>query len=1761
MKYPLKPFVFSLLTALGAVLVACGGGSSSPPSIAMTTINTTVMDGLIQGAKVCVDSNNNGHCEQDEIFGITDSNGNVTLSIPTADLASASLLAIVGNGARDADTGDVTTTYTLKNPAGQLTVISPLTNMVRAKMDAEHVTLAIAENFVQTQTGLTVSVMGNYIANRAQPAYAQAAQAARLLVASTQAALNTPEAQTNCGTTGAPTQAQINLQHTNTIESNLLGQLSNLPSALDQINELCTSASSALDCNAAFSSHALSAPACPGTPQTQQTITFDGPASLQLGTGTVSLIASASSGLTVTFSSGTNAICTVVGNTLALVSEGECRLTASQLGSSSYIAASPVTRIVTVAPAPVAQTITFASPGNQLMGSSPATLSAAASSGLPVQFTSGNSSVCTINGNTLTLVSAGTCTIIASQSGSIAYTAAPSVNQSFNVAQIAQTISFSSPGNQTLGNAQAALSATATSGLTAQFGSSTPSVCTVSGTTLTLVSPGTCNIYAAQPGDRTYAAAPTQTHSFFVVGAQTISFTAPSTQTMGAMPPALSATATSSLAVQFASTTPSVCTVSGTTVTLLAAGTCSISASQPGSNIYTAAPLASQSFTVALATQAISFTAPPTQTLTVTPPALSATASSSLPVQYASGTPSVCTVSGITLNLVSAGTCTITATQAGNGAYSAATPVPQSFTVAQAAQTIGFTAPPTQTMGVAPPALAASATSGLAVQFTSSTPAVCTVSSTTLTLVSEGTCNITASQPGNSSYAAAPLVAQSFAVALAAQTITFTTPSNQTLGVTPQALSATATSGLTVQFTASTPSVCTVSGTTLSLVSPGTCIITASQSGNSIYAAAPTQPRSFFVVGAQIISFTAPSTQTMGVTSAALSATATSGLAVQFASSTPSVCTVSGTALTLLASGTCTVTASQPGSSTYAAAPAVNQSFTVVQAAQSITFASPGDQILGSTPAALFASATSGLAVQFSSSTSSVCAVNGTTLNLVSPGTCIITASQPGNSTYAAAPTQPKSFFVVGAQTISFTAPLTQTMGATPPALSATATSGLDVQFTSTTPSVCNVSGTTLTLFAAGTCTISAAQSGSSTYSAAPSVNQSFTVVPSGTQIISFASPGNQTLGTTPAALSASANSGLPVQFASASPSVCMVNGTTLTLVSAGTCSITASQPGNGSYAAAPSVTQSFSVAQAMQTISFASPGDQSLGMTPAALSATATSGLTVQYGSNTSSVCTVSGTTLTLVSAGTCSIYAAQPGNTIYAAAPTQSRSFFVVGAQTISFTALSTQTLGATPPALSATATSGLSVQFASNTPLVCTVSGNTLTLVSAGTCSVSGSQAGSSTYTAAPTVTQSFSVAQATQAISFTSPGNQTMGSSPSALYATATSGLPVQFASNTPSVCTVNGTTLTLVSAGTCTITASQTGNSTYAAATPFAQSVAVALATQTLTFASPGNQTMGTAPTALSATATSGLTVQFASSTPSVCTVSGNTLTLASAGTCTITASQPGNNSYSAATVATRSVTVVQATQTISFTQPPDQYLNVTPTALSATATSGLTVQFSTSSSAVCTVSGATLTLVSPGTCIITASQPGNSIYAAAPTQPKSFFVVGTQSITFSSPGNQILGTTPAALSASATSGLSVQFTSSTASICTVSGTTLTLVASGTCTITASQSGSSTYSAATPVSQSFTVAAGGISAANGKVLYNQVGGTASKSCASVGCHTTRPAQNVNAVLNGANKPNVIAGAISNNTGQMGSLRGVFTSSQLADIAAYLATPNL
>ena len=167
-----------------------------------------------------------------------------------------------------------------------------------------------------------------------------------------------------------------------------------------------------------------------------------------------------------------------------------------------------------------------------------------------------------------------------------------------------------------------------------------------------------------------------------------------------------------------------------------------------------------------------------------------------------------------------------------------ASPVPFSLNNIYTSQTISFTPPVAQTYSPGGTfTVAATSTSGLPVSFTSNSTNVCAVAGTTVSIVSAGTCSITASQAGNSDFDVAPDVAQSIAINVASQTITFPSISAFSWYQGSASLSANASSGLSIIYSVlSGP--CTLSGNTVTASASGSCMIAANQAGSPNYAAA-----------------------------------------------------------------------------------------------------------------------------------------------------------------------------------------------------------------------------------------------------------------------------------------------------------------------------------------------------------------------------------------------------------------------------------------------------------------------------------------------------------------------------------------------------------------------------------------------------------------------------------------------------------------------------------------------------------------------------------------------------------------------------------------------------------------------------------------------------------------------------------------------------------------------------------------------------------
>jgi len=123
-----------------------------------------------------------------------------------------------------------------------------------------------------------------------------------------------------------------------------------------------------------------------------------------------------------------------------------------------------------------------------------------------------------------------------------------------------------------------------------------------------------------------------------------------------------------------------------------------------------------------------------------------------------------------------------------------------------------------------------------------------------------------------------------------------------------------------------------------------------------------------------------------------------------------------------------------------------------------------------------------------------------------------------------------------------------------------------------------------------------------------------------------------------------------------------------------------------------------------------------------------------------------------------------------------------------------------------------------------------------------------------------------------------------------------------------------------------------------------------------------------------------------------CTVSGTALTATgnAAATCAVTATKAGDTQYTQAT-ATQTVTIAKSpSNSITLSSLGDRAWSASTFTLSPTATSGDNPALASTTTGVCTVSTLTVTMVSSGTCSLTASEDGNGNYLAATDVVRSF---------------------------------------------------------------------------------------------------------------------------------------------------------------------------
>jgi hypothetical protein len=265
-----------------------------------------------------------------------------------------------------------------------------------------------------------------------------------------------------------------------------------------------------------------------------QTINVTTPAPSSVVKGSIfTVVASASSGLSVNFAS--SGACTNSGGTytMANTASGTCTETMTQTGNSNYAAATAVTETTTIAAA-IAPAVTFTGAPTSAPYQSAFTVSATTNASTTAVITATPATVCTISGNTVTMVSGtGTCMMKASWAADDVYKAA-TATQTTKAAKIAPTATFTGAPSTAVYQSTFTVAASTNASTTAAITATPASVCTISSGTVTMASgTGTCTTTAKWAADADYLAATlTQTTTAQEL-TSTVSWTAPSPITYG----------------------------------------------------------------------------------------------------------------------------------------------------------------------------------------------------------------------------------------------------------------------------------------------------------------------------------------------------------------------------------------------------------------------------------------------------------------------------------------------------------------------------------------------------------------------------------------------------------------------------------------------------------------------------------------------------------------------------------------------------------------------------------------------------------------------------------------------------------------------------------------------------------------------------------------------------------------------------------------------------------------------------------------------------------------------------------------------------------------------------------------------------------------------------------------------------------------------------------------------------------------------------
>jgi uncharacterized protein YjdB len=1120
----------------------------------------------------------------------------------------------------------------------------------------------------------------------------------------------------------------------------------------------------------------------------------------------------------------------------------------------------------------------------------------------------------------------------------------------------------------------------------------------------------------------------------------------------------------------YTSSNTAVATIVDNMVTIVGAGSSTITATHVATPNYATATI-SDTLQVNQATPTITNFSVPAKThgdatFTLSPP----TTNSDGLITYRSSNVLIATIAENVVTIVGTGTATITATQAATTNYTIGT-ITAPFVVSKRSPTLSNFSVPAKTFGDATFTISPPTTNGVgAFTYTSSNTEVATINRNVITIVGIGSSTISAIQASTANFASETITA-TFQVNQGISTLTnFSVPA-KTIGdaaftLTPPTSNST---GL-ITYTSSNTAVATIVGDIITIVGHGTSTITASQESTANYPSG-TINATFLVnrIIPVLTNFSVSASLFGDPDITIVPPTSTSTGSFTYTSSNPEVATIVEGVLSIVGTGSSTITATQEISNNYGSA-STTAVFRVIPPKAYLTDFSIPVQIVGDPDFAITPpTGNSTGAFTYTSSKPTVATVSGDIITIVGLGNTVITATQESTANFTSA-TITTIFQVKLIRTVltNFSVP-SKSLGDAPFTITPpTTNSDGEFSYRSSNNLVATISGNVITIVGSGSATITAFQE--STFNSTAGITTAPFVINKASPVITnFVIP-ERTIGTTTSFRipPPSTNGVGTITYTSSNPEVVTIVRDVVTIVGLGTATITATQSATANFVAATTTT-SFSVNPATPVLTnFSIPektfGDADLTIVPP----TSISTGVFTYTSSDTEVATVAGDIITIVGAGTTTITAIQASAGIYTSG-TITTSFRVkrvvpvLGDFSIPEKSFEDADFTLTPP----TSISIDAFTYTSSNPAVATIVGDVVSIVGAGTSTITAVQEGSRNY-ASRTTTALLRVYLLTPALTGFSVPAKTFGSETFSLVPpTSNSDGAFTYTSSNPRVATIVGNVVAMVGVGTTTITAIQASSTNYRSATITASFV-VSIGSPTITGFNIPVRAIGTPDFTIPApTSNSPGIFTYTSSNPAIATVSGNKISINAIGSSLITATQASTANFTSGTTSTTFVVDKIAPIITNFVIPTKTigefpFKIVRPITNSATP-----FTYTSSNLSVATIVGDMITIVGAGTSTITATQP-NSANLSAGLATTVFEVIGGEvEITEFAIPIKAVGNAPFAITPPISNSLGAfTYTSSNTAVATVAGDIITIVGLGTSTITAVQASTQNYSSGT-----------------------------------------------------------------------------------------------